>query len=123
MNDNLQKRRKIEENLKSGYVLLDRTITSWEWYQDTEVFLLFIHLLLTCNWEPKTLQGVFIDRGQILTSNLNLSKEVNLPLQKVQTALNKLISTNEITIETTNKYIIITLCNFKNYQTNEGVEY
>lgn len=103
-------------NDNSGFIVINRKILKWEWYQDTNTLRLFIHLLLMANWEDKKWNGMVIKRGEFITSRKHLAKDTGLSEQQVRTALNKLISTNEITKATTNKYTLITINNYKKYQ-------
>lgn len=106
----------MEKN--KGWVYLHKSILEWEWYDDLNAFRLFIHLLLKANYSPTKWHGIEIKRGQHPTGRFSLSKETGLTEQQVRTALNKLISTNEITKETTNQYTIITITNYDKYQAN-----
>lgn len=99
-----------------GWIKFFRQFTKWEWYKDTNVKSLFIHLLLSANHKDKNWQGVLIKKGQLITSINSLSEETGLSVQNIRTALNKLKSTNEITIETTSKYTLITIEKYAFYQ-------
>lgn len=89
----------------------------WEWYQDVNVKVVFIHLLLKANWEDVKWRGIDIKRGQLITSLPKLSEELNLSVMEIRTALRKLVSTGEINRQTTNRYTLITLNNYDIYQT------
>ena len=99
-----------------GYIKLHRKLTKWEWYHNANTFRVFIHLLLTANYEPRRFEGRTIERGQRVTSISKLSKELKVSVQSIRTALNHLKSTGELTIETTPKYTIITINNYISYQ-------
>lgn len=99
-----------------GFIKLQRKIVDWEWYSDPNTLRLFIHLLLTANYEVQRWQGLEILPGQILTGRIKLTQELNLSEQKIRTALNKLKSTNEITVKTTSRFSIITICKWLDYQ-------
>ena len=99
-----------------GYIKLFRKFTDWEWYNNINVKIVFLHLLLIANHKEKQWQGIKIDKGQVLTSLEHLSKEVGLTVQQTRTALTKLKSTYEITSKSTNKYTLITLVNWGKYQ-------
>jgi hypothetical protein len=88
----------------------------WEWYNDVNTFRLFTHLLFKANWEDKKWCGVIVKRGEIITSLSTLAEQTGLTLQQVRTSISKLQSTNEITSKTTNKYSIISITNYNNYQ-------
>jgi anion-transporting ArsA/GET3 family ATPase len=78
---------------------------------------LFLHLLITANYQNKNWRGVTIKRGQIVTGTLALSEQLNLGRQQIRTALNKLKVTNEITIKSTKQFSVITINNYDCYQT------
>lgn len=105
-----------------GYVKLFRKFTEWEWYKDANTMRLFCHLILMSNHKQKKWQGITIKRGQILTSYAKLAEQLGLSPQKIRTAINKLKSTNDITIKSTNKNTVISLCNYSIYQTRKTDE-
>ena len=89
----------------------------WEWYKDCHVKDVFIHLLLRANHQDNRWQGIVVKRGQIITGRKSLAEELGFSEQSIRTSLNKLKSTNEITIKTTKKYSLITIVNYEKYQT------
>ena len=103
-------------NENNGFIVINRKILNWEWYQDTNTVRLFLHLLLIANWEDKKWQGIEIRRGQIVTSLKHLCQQTKMTVQQVRTSLNKLISTSEITKKTTNKFTVISINNYNKYQ-------
>lgn len=103
--------------LENGYIKLHRSLLKWEWYDDINVFKLFIHLLLTVNLYDEKWQGKTIKRGTRVTSYSVLSKETNLSMRQVRTALNKLSATQSVTIKTTPKYTVVTVNNYDKFQT------
>ncbi len=103
-------------NENNGFIVINKKILKWEWYQDTNTVRLFLHLLLIANWEDKRWQGIEVKRGQVITSLKHLVQQTKLTLQQVRTSLTRLISTNEITKTTTNKYTVITINNYNRYQ-------
>ena len=99
-----------------GFIKLHRKIIEWEWYSDVNVCRVFLHLLLSANFENKKWQGIDISRGQVITSLEKLGKSTTLTIQQVRTALTKLKSTHEITIKSTKLHTFITLTNYNLYQ-------
>lgn len=99
-----------------GWIKVHRKLFEWEWYSDSKMVHLFLHLLLSANHKDGKFQGVDIKRGQVLTGRHKLSAVTGLSEQNIRTCLFKLESTNEITIKTTNKNSIITLINYDLYQ-------
>ena len=102
-----------------GWVSVHRKIIDWEWYTDSNVFRVFFHCLLKANHEPGVWRGTDINRGQLITSVDKLSEQLELTKQNVRTALKKLKKTKEITIKTTNKYSLISITKYEDYQDNQ----
>lgn len=88
----------------------------WEWYGDPNTMCLFIHLLLTSNYEKKIWHGTEIEAGQKVTSLPDLAEETGLTIQQARTSILKLKSTGEITDKTTNKFRLITIKKWSEYQ-------
>lgn len=108
--------------MSSGYIKLHRSLLDWEWYGDINVSRLFVHLILKVNFEEKKWRGNLVKKGQLVTSNKTLSIETGLSLQSIRTALKKLESTNEITIQSTNVFTKIYIQNYKKYQENKHLD-
>jgi asparagine N-glycosylation enzyme membrane subunit Stt3 len=105
----------------SGWIKLHRQILEWEWYSDNNCFRLFTHLVLKANYKQKRFKGIELKKGSIVTSRDILARETGLSSQQIRTALNKLISTNEVTSVTSSQGTIIQIVNYEKYQveTNE----
>ena len=105
-----------------GWIKLYRSILKWEWWDDRNVRELFIYCLLMANHADTQWHGETISAGTFVTSREALSRGTGLSEQQVRTALGRLRSTGEITSKTTNKFTIITICNYAIYQSDETVE-
>jgi len=101
-----------------GWISLHRRFLDWEWYDDNNTMKLFVHILLKANHKKKNWKGIVINKGQLLTGRKQLSYETKLSEQQIRTSLKKLISTNEITIKTTNLYSLVSITNWNKYQGN-----
>ena len=104
-----------------GWIKLHRRFLEWEWFDDPNVFRLFIYCILKANHKDQRYKGEVVKRGEFITGRDILSKELGMSVQQVRTALTKLKSTNELTIKTTNKGTVIQVVKYNNYQvaTNE----
>jgi hypothetical protein len=100
----------------NGWIRLHRSLTKWGWYSDSNTCRVFIHLLLTANFEPSEFRGKKIDKGQAVFGLLSLAENLELSVRSVRTSLEHLKSTGELTIETTNKYSVATIVKYSLYQ-------
>ena len=102
-----------------GWIKLHRKFLEWEWFDTDNMVKLFIYLLLSANHTPQKWRGETIGRGQILTGRQRLSEKLRISERNIRTCLSRLEKTGELTIKTTSKYSIITLCNYDTYQTEK----
>lgn len=101
------------------WIKLHRKISNWEWWDDVNTAHLFIHCLLRANFEDARWHGEVVKRGSFVTGREKLSKETGLTQQQVRTSLKKLQNTGEISVKSTNKYTVINICNYNDYQIND----
>ena len=100
----------------STFIKLNRSILDWEWYSDHNVKDVFLHLLLTANYEASSYRGIEVERGQCVVTVAELERTLKLSTQQIRTALSKLKSTNEITIKSYTKFQVITIVSYDKYQ-------
>lgn len=103
--------------IKNGFITLYRSLLDWEWYDDLHTTRLFIHLLLTANYEDKQWHGVTIKRGQRAASHSALAKETGLTDRQIRTAVNRLKTTNSLSVKRQGNFTIFSLLNYDKYQT------
>lgn len=106
----------------NGYVKIYRKLVQWGWYKDFVVKDVFLHILFTASFRESEWMGRTIKPGQLVTSYGSLAQQTGFSVQRVRTAIYKLKSTNEITCETTNKFTIITVTNWEEYQAESETE-
>lgn len=99
-----------------SWIKLHRKILNWEWYKNSDMFHLFIHLLLSANNRDGSWMGHEIKRGQMITGRVSLSRATGISEQSIRTCLKRLKSTNEITIVSTKHFSLITICEYDSYQ-------
>lgn len=102
------------------WVKLHDKFLEWEWHDKPEMVALWVHLLLAANWKDRRWHGIDVHRGQLVTGRQALSEATGLSVRTIRTCLGRLIQTGEITIKSTNKYSIITICKYDSYQENEN---
>ena len=99
-----------------GFVKIDRKITKWRWYKDTSTFKIFLHLILTANYEDREFEDIVIKRGQRVASIRSLAAESGLTEKNVRTAIKHLKATGEVASLPTPKYTVFTVVNYEKYQ-------
>lgn len=102
--------------LEKGYIKISRKFLNWRWYDEDTTFRVFMHLLMTANYEDKKWNKITVKRGQRITSYRMLSFELKKSINTVKLHLERLVNTGEITIKSTNNYTIITIPNYSQYQ-------
>ena len=105
--------------MDKGWIKIHRKILDWEWFDKAEMVKLLIMFVCKANIEDKEWQGMVVSRGQFITSLDKLSAESGFSKQKIRTCLKRFENTKEITIKSTNKYTIVTICNYESYQISE----
>lgn len=92
----------------------------WEWYSDITTRGIFIHCLLRANHSNTKWRGIELEKGQFVTSYKKLAEENGVSLQTVRTHIKRLIKSGNLTIKTTNKFTIVTVCNYSVWQDSEN---
>lgn len=105
--------------IENGYIKLYRCLKKWGWYTDVPVKTLWVHLLLSANYEDGMFLGKTIQRGQLVCSYAKLSEESGLTVKQVRGALDKLRKTGEITVQSNRHYTVVTIVKFDEYQTDQ----
>lgn len=102
--------------MADAFIKIYKKMLKWEWYDEPNTKVLFLHCLLRANWEKCEWHGVEINPGQFVTSIAKLAEETGLSNRQARTALEHLEATGELTSTCTNKYRIITIKKWDEYQ-------
>lgn len=102
-----------------GWIKIHRKFSDWEWFNISEMVHLFIYLLINANHQDGEWRGIVVKRGQILTGLNSLNENTKISVQTLRTCLKRLEKTKEINIQSTNKYSIITICKYDDYQSEQ----
>ena len=102
--------------MNNGFIVLHRKILDWEWADDPLTGWLWVHLLLRANHEAKKWRGISVKRGQLVTTLEDLIVTTGLSSWQVRTRLQTLEESGCITKTATNKYTIVTICKYDDYQ-------
>jgi len=103
-----------------GWVKFHRKIIDWQWYQDPVASRVFFHIVLKANHREQNWKNISISRGQWVTSLQRIAEDLNLGVQQVRTALKKLEKSQNLTCKPTNRFTMITVCNYETYQENNS---
>lgn len=103
----------------STWIKLHRDINEWEWKTKPLTMALWIHLLANANYKPRRFQGHEIPVGSLVAGLHSLAEKTGLTVSQVRTAL-KHLEKEEIAINTTNKFTIISIVKWHDYQTNDN---
>lgn len=99
-----------------SYIKLDRKITEWEWFTDSNMLRVWIYLLTHAQFKETRYKGYELMSGDVVVGRKILAERLKLTENQVRTCLDKLKNTEEITIKTTNKFSIITIVKWAKYQ-------
>lgn len=97
------------------YLKIYRKMLDWEWYEDTNCVRVFLHLLLRANWEDSEYKGTPVPRGAVATGRKALSDQLGLSEREVRTVLKRLAKCKSIDQQSTNRFSIISVCEFDTY--------
>jgi len=104
-----------------GWIKIHRKILGWEWYKNTNISRVFIHLLIKAAHNPTRYNGIDLLAGQLITSRRNLARDLGLSEREIRTVLATLKRTQELTIKATHSFSIITICRWDIYQGRESI--
>ena len=102
--------------LENGFIKLYRSLLKWEWYDDVNTKVVFLHLLLTVSIEDSKWHGITVRRGSRVSSYAILAKETKLSVDKVRTAIRHLEATGEVTRSKYTKYTVFAINHFDKFQ-------
>jgi len=109
--------------MNQGYIKLHRRLEDAFFYSNEKILKLFIHLLIKANYKDDSFlvdgKKKILKRGQIFTSRKKLAVQTGLKENFIQRSLLLLESEQVIEQQKTNKYRIISICNWDMYQDNE----
>lgn len=104
----------------SRWIKIYDKFLGWEWFGKAEMVQLFLYLLLRAKHKDDSWQGIPVLKGQVITTNAAIRRDLGLSAQTVRTCLKRLIKTGEITYKSTNRYVVITICKYESYQCQES---
>lgn len=105
-----------------GFIQLGRNFMDWRWYSEGNTVRLFLHLLMSVNYEDKEFRDVTVRRGQRIASLAKLADELGLSVHQIRTALEHLEKTGDVTRSSQGKFTIVTVNSYDDFilPANEG---
>ena len=104
----------------SGFIKLSRSLTEWEWYDDPNVLVVWVHCLMSACWKDYRYRGEIIPRGSFITSYAKFAQECGLAVTTVRRCFDKLKSTGEITLQVTHRGTRVNVRRYAVYQSSGG---
>ena len=119
--------------IMAGWIKIYRSFKEWQHYGNPVMVQLFLHLLLSANYEDVERNGMILKRGQYLTSIKKLASDLGITVKVARNYLMKLVKTGEILKDTVSITMgttfgttsgttkaptlsLITICNYERYQ-------
>lgn len=103
----------------NGYIKIYRSLLDWEWWDDNNTLKVFLYLLLNANWEDSRYRGVEVPRGSLIVGRKSIAHALGISERSVRTSLEHLKSTGEVTIQSTNRFSVVTVVNWDKFQGRE----
>ena len=106
----------------SGYFLLHKKITKWEWFNDPKSVSLWIYILANTNYTDSVYRGHTIKRGQAAIGRKRAALETGLSEQEIRTRIKRFETNKQITTKSTTNFSIVTVLNYEEYQNFNGLK-
>jgi hypothetical protein len=107
--------------MNNGFVKIYRTLTEKGYYKRSEYVHLWVHLIMKATYQNK--EYLFngriytLESGQFITGRKTLSKETGIPETTIERILTLFENELQIEQQKNNKFRIISILNWKEYQT------
>ena len=102
--------------MPTTFIKLDRSLSTWRWFQDRNTLQLWIYILMNANIIDHGFEKITVHRGDFVTSYESLSKATGMSVKEVRTALSHLVETGEVAIRKYPKFSVISVLNYNLYQ-------
>ena len=106
--------------MNEGWIKIYYKMLDWEWMDDPYVVALWVRILLNTNQRERKWHGVTVKRGQWLTSVHHIAEQTGWSRNTVKRILRILEQSKQISVETGNNGVLITVTNYGKYQSKGG---
>ena len=104
------------------WITINKDVFDMGRYESYNVFKMFLYFLTNATTQSQTVKGQRLERGQLLVTREGVCKATNMTAKEYRTAMLKLTNGQQrankgptIDQQTTNKFTIVTICNFDSY--------
>ena len=102
--------------ITNGFIVIDRKILDWRWWDDPLRVKAWIWMLIQANWKDVEWRKMTIKRGSFVTSYNSISNHIGCSKKTAMNIVNDFVETGEITKISKRRFTIITICNYDSYQ-------
>jgi len=110
-------------HISGGWIRIYRQALENGWLRNHRLWAFWCYCLLKASHKSTKVmigyQQVSLESGQFVFGRQQAAADLDLSENVIRTCLTRLISTNNLTIKTTNKYSIITIVNWHSYQNGQ----
>jgi hypothetical protein len=103
-----------------GYVKVYRKLLTSRAFQDEGTLKVWIWCLLRANYQPVPIEfggeSIDLEPGQFITGTFSASDELRMAKSRVWRILDKLKKWGNIEVKSGNRFTVITVCNYYEYQ-------
>ena len=103
----------------NGWIKLHRKILDNGLFSDAELLKVFIWCLLKANRKTSQVNGIPVKVGQFITGRISASEELYMKPSTVYVMLKKLKRMKYIDMQTTNKFTMISVVKYNQYQVED----
>lgn len=102
--------------MDNGFIKSFRSLLGWRWFKYPATAHLWETIRLLASWQENEKANVILQPGQLITTYPELCEVSGLSYSEVRISIGRLKQTGEIAVKTTNKYSLITVANWEDYQ-------
>lgn len=110
--------------MNNGFISLHRKILDNPIWKNSELSHLFIHLLMLATYDPHKFlwngKEEMLERGQLITGRLSLAEQLNMNQRTLYDRLKLLQKLGIINIKSNNRFSLITIVKYSQYQSTES---
>lgn len=115
--------KKVINKLSDGWIKIHRKLAEWPFKKDPDFVAVWIELLITANYGKKSYNiagdTIALNAGQLVTGRKKLAANTGVHESKIFRVLKRLESEQQIEQQTFNKFSIITILKWNDYQVGE----